>query len=318
MAVIGAQNQTGRSNDNFALNLQSFVEGVGDNIHPRHWEWAANTDSSGAYNKVIIAYWESKANYLRWATESGFENWWQNLDPEKETSGWFKEIFFPAVERFETVFSNKEACEGAAYMRENMSEPIREHVYWGSMRDRLPVSQTDSLIGTKWPDDTHTQTADTRETNRKRISVPGRKNLAIIRSGQDWSDTNPVERNLYLETMHPVLIKGMDFLRDNGEETGCISNRFMEVIDAKPTGSSTDKTFGLCYFNDLASLERWSSQHKTHLDIFGRFLQYAKELQGDISLRLFHEVLVLEPEQQDFEYIACHPRTGMLASLYLW
>jgi hypothetical protein len=76
-----------------------------------------------------------------------------------------------------------------------------------------------------------------------------------------------------------------------------------------------DKTFGLGYFNDLASLERWSKQHKTHLDIFGRFLQYAQELGGDISLRLFHEVLVLEPEQQDFEYIACHPGTGMLASL---
>jgi hypothetical protein len=200
-------------------------------------------------------------------------------------------------------------------MRENMSGPIREHVYWGSMRDRLPAAQTDPLLGTKWPDDTHRQAADTNETSRKRIRVPGRKNLAIIRSGQDWSDTKPVERKLYLETMRPILIKGMNFLIVNGKEVGCISNRFMEVIDPKAMTSSTDKTFGLGYFNDLASLERWSKQHKTHLDIFGRFLQYAQELGGDISLRLFHEVLVLEPEQQDFEYIACHPGTGILASL---
>jgi hypothetical protein len=142
-----------------------------------------------------------------------FENWWQALEPEKETHGWFKEIFFPTVERFEAVFSNNEASGGLAYMRENMGGPIR---------------------------------------------VPGRKNLAIIRSGQDWSNTKPVERKLYLETMHPVLIKGMDFLRDNGEEVGYISNRFMEVIDPKAMTSSTDKTFGLGYFNDLASLERRS------------------------------------------------------------
>jgi hypothetical protein len=33
----------------------------------------------------------------------------------------------------------------------------------------------------------------------------------IIRSGQDWSDTLPEDRKLYLETMHPVLRKGMNF-----------------------------------------------------------------------------------------------------------
>ncbi|TKA67830.1 hypothetical protein B0A55_09196, partial [Friedmanniomyces simplex] len=74
------------------------------------------------------------------------------------------------------------------------------------------------------------------------------------------------------------------------------------------TGNSpdTDKTFGLAYFDDLSSLEGWSKHHKTHLDIFGGFLKYAGELQGNVSLRLFHEVLVLEPEQQFFEYVGCH------------
>jgi hypothetical protein len=315
MAIIGAQQQTSSSDNNFALKLQGFVDHVAESIRPRYWEWATSTDSSGAFNKAIIVYWENKDKYLKWASESGFEEWWQALDPEKEPHGWFKEIFFPTVERLETVFSNNEASEGIAYMREKMSGPLREHVYWGSMRDRLPVAQTDPLAGTKWPNDDHNQDADTKESNKKRIRVPGRKNLAIIRSGQDWSDTNPVERKLYLETMHPVLIKGMDFLRDHGEEVGCISNRFMTVVDSTNVTSSTDKTFGLGYFNDLASLEGWSKLHKTHLDIFGRFLQYAKELQGNISLRLFHEVLVLESEQQEFEYVACHPGTGMLMAL---
>jgi hypothetical protein len=315
MAIIGAQQTTSPGSDSLALKLQSFMENVKDSTRPRYWEWATYTDSSGAFNKVVITYWDSKAKYLTWASESGFEEWWKALDPEKEPHGWFKEIFFPTIERVETVFSNNEASEGAAYMRESVSGPIREHVYWGSMRDRLPVCQTDPVLGTKWPGSDQQQTVDTGVSRKKRIHVPGRKNLAIIRSGQDWSDTNPKERKLYLETMHPVLVKGMDFLRDHGEEVGCISNRLMTVVDPKNVTSSTDKTFGLGYFDDLASLEGWSKRHKTHLDIFGRFLQYAKELQENISLRLFHEVLVLEPEQQDFEYIACHAGTGMLAAL---
>jgi len=263
----------------------------------------------------VISYWENKGNYLRWAAASGFDDWWRGIDPNEDSHGWFKEVFFPSVDRLETVFSSIEASEGAAYMRENMRGPIREHVYWGSMRDRMPASQTDDLLGTKWPQESPEDGTATTNSQQRRICVPGRKNLAVIRSGQDWTDTKPKERKLYVETMHPVLIKGMDFLRDHGEEVGCFSNRFMEVVDPKGAITSTDKTFGLGYFDELGSLEKWSREHKTHLDIFGRFLQYAKELQNEISLRLFHEVLVLEPEQQEFEYIGCHPKTGMLASL---
>jgi hypothetical protein len=150
---------------------------------------------------------------------------------------------------------------------------------------------------------------------KKRIKVPGRRNLAVIRSGQDWSNTLPHERTLYLETMHPVLIKGMAFLRDSGHDVGCYSCRLMDVLDTQNMQPGTEKTFGLAYFDDLASLEGWSKDHQTHLNIFGRFLNYAKELQGKVSLRLFHEVLILGVEQQEFEYVACHGGTGMLVSV---
>ena len=119
--------------------------------------------------------------------------------------------------------------------------------------------------------------------------------------------------------MHPVLTKGMNFLRDEGEKVGCIECRFMDVIHKDDSNieklGPTDRTFGLAYFDDLASLESWSKEHKTHLDIFGRFIQYAGELNNNVSLRLFHEVMVLEPDQQYFEYIGCHDTTGMMASV---
>ncbi|PGH10545.1 hypothetical protein AJ80_07491 [Polytolypa hystricis UAMH7299] len=112
-------------------------------------------------------------------------------------------------------------------MRESVSGALKEHTYWGSMRDRLPASQTDDLVGESGQFSQKVAAG----CPPKRVRVPGKRNLAIIRSGQDWSNTYPKERKLYLETMHPVLIKGMSFLRDNGAEVGCYSCRFMDVVD---------------------------------------------------------------------------------------
>lgn len=185
--------------------------------------------------------------------------------------------------------------------------------YWGSMRDRMPVAQTDELHGEKG---LAQQNASSKkvDTLGQRVRVSGKKNLAIIRSGQDWSNTNPHEREKYLTEMHPVLVTGMTFLRDQGEEVGCIDCRFMDVVPKDGKDEKTDKTFGLAYFDELASLEGWSKSHITHLNIFGQFMKYAGELQGNVSLRLFHEVMVLEPGQQYFEYVGCHDSTGMLAA----
>jgi hypothetical protein len=275
-----------------------------------YFEIASYVDPASYRNEAAFAYWPSKSSYESWVEQSDFGDFWEALKPGGEV-GWFLEVFSPSIDRFETVFSNDSIPEGAAHMRESVSGPMREHVYWGSMRDRLAVSQTDALEGE------HLRTRErgkSTDTKSRRIRVAGRKNLCVIRSGQDWSGTNPRERKLYLETMHTVLVKGMQFLTDEGSEVGCLSNRFMDVIDHADPTRSTDKTFGLGYFDNIASLEGWSKQHKTHLDIFGRFLQYAAELQNNVTLRLFHEVVVLRPEQQFFEYVGCHPGTGLLRS----
>ncbi|KDN66666.1 hypothetical protein CSUB01_07508 [Colletotrichum sublineola] len=57
------------------------------------------------------------------------------------------------------------------------------------------------------------------------------------------------------------------------------------------TGGGRDRTFALALFDELASLERWGKGHKTYL-------------------RLFHEVLVLELEQQVLEYVNQSPRSS--------
>lgn len=89
------------------------------------------------------------------------------------------------------------------------------------------------------------------------------------------------------------------------------------MLDPVTRQPNQDRTFGLAYFDELGSLEGWSRRHKTHLDIFGGFMQYVNCLgEGEgVGLRLFHEVFVLRPEQQFFEYVGCHGNTGTLVLL---
>lgn len=261
-----------------------------------------------------MAYWPSSTAFKTWKVESGFESWWQSKDREADGHGWFLEVFLPSMNRFETVFSNNEIPEGASNMREKISGEIGEHGYWGSSRDRLPAAQYDQLEGEGPGEAVQVSSVDSAEsdTKTKRVRVPGKKNLCVIRSGQNWSATLPAERKLYLETMHPVLVKGMEFLRDEGKSIGCYANNLWDIVDPSTYEANLEKTFGFGFFDDLSSLERWSKSHQTHIDIFGGFLMYAKKLNNVLSLQLYHEIYVLEKEQQFFEYVGCHDETGML------
>ncbi|KAM5430765.1 hypothetical protein McanMca71_005159 [Microsporum canis] len=314
MAIIGAQYSSAAENDGVAMSkVLEFMKNPSDaTAQPSFRELVSVTDPNGSYNIAVIAYWPCRESYERWSVASTFTDWWEGLVVEDEHHGWFLEVFSPTIDRFETIISGNEVPEGIAHMRERVSGPLREHVYWGSMRDRLPISQTDAITGESINEAVHQVGGNTLQ---RRVRVPGKHNLAIIRSGQDWSNTRPEERKLYIETIHPALVMGMDFLRDKGRDIGCYSCRLMDVVDTDTFKADKDRTFGLAYFDDLGSLEKWSKEHQTHTAIFVGFLQYAKKLENNISLRLFHEVLVLKPEQQFFEYLGCHEKTGMLASL---
>jgi Haem-containing dehydratase len=97
----------------------------------------------------------------------------------------------------------------------SMSDPIIEHGYWGSMRDRLPLSQTDQMDPSG--ELTVKQGAPAKGG---RVIVGGHDNLALIRSGEDWSLTEGEERRSWFEDIEPVLHEGMNYLRDDGLEGG--------------------------------------------------------------------------------------------------
>ena len=144
----------------------------------------------------------------------------------------------------------------------------------------------------------------------KRIRITPPENICLIRSAQDWTQCRDSELDLYWKEVHPVLIEGMDFIRDNPLETGCISCRFMDELNG--SGDQQSKTFGMAYFLTMAHLEAWVRSHPTHLAIFESFHRMVQQLDFRLDLKLWHEVIVLPQGPHVFEYLNCHERTGLL------
>jgi aldoxime dehydratase len=269
---------------------------------PGHHDLAHWVDEEGYDTLIWIAYWNDTASLDRWLQAPALAAWWASDDRLSDGVGWFREIACPRVDRFETLFSTPDRFEGAATLAEGLSGEIREHGYWGGMRDRLPISQVDGLRNTQPPRRLPAAGA------RVRVHAPD--NLALIRSGQEWTDTDGREREIYLKEVEPVFREGMDFLRDSGASVGCMTNRYMTHLDShfRPL----DKTFGLSWWQSLEHMERWAESHPTHVAIFGNFMRMVQAMNFQLKLRLYHEVSVLRAQDQVFEYVNCHPRTGLL------
>lgn len=266
---------------------------------PRHWDRAREVDAAGFTNLVTVAYWDDPTAFERWFAACG--RGWTDGSLSAPGIGTYAEALRPRVERFETLFSANDRTEGLALLAEAMSGEVREHAYWGGMRDRIALSQTDTLPARGSP-------RVERDGARRRVF--GGDNLCLIRSGQDWADTQSVEREMYLRDVEPVLRQGMDFLRGSGLPIGCFANRYLRVVDAD--GRDTDKSYGMSWWRDLAALERWAESHPTHVAIFAAAMRYLSRLGPAAKLKLYHEVTVATEQEQFFEYLNCHEATGML------
>ncbi len=266
---------------------------------PSHWDRAHYLDQAGYSNVVSVAYWDDVAKFDGWF-EGAREAW---TGSGSDGIGRYIEVLRPAVARYETLFSSPDRAEGVAVIADGMSGEVQEHAYWGGMRDRIPLSQTDEMAPGGKP---------MQRRDGARLRIIAHDNLCLIRSGQDWSDTEEAERKLYLDEVEPVLREGMDFLRDEGLRIGCYANRYMRVLDAQ--GRPAEKSYGQSWWHSLAALERWAESHPTHVRIFGAAMKYLSTLGPAAKLRLYHEVTVAAADEQFFEYRDCHPKTGMLAA----
>jgi aldoxime dehydratase len=298
MAYFGVQH-AGTAPAAQSAALTWIAEAFASADGPRYWDRASYADEAGFTNVISVAYWDERNAFEAWfpAARDG----WTGAKYNRPGLGTFIEVLSPSVDTYETLFSSLGRPEGVAVLADGMSGEVMEHAYWGGMRDRIPASQTSEMAPAGAP---------SLVRDGARVRVKPHENICLIRSGQDWSDTDAAERRMYLDDVEPVLRAGMDFLRDEGVAIGCFANRYMTVLDRD--GRPTEKTYGMSWWNSLAALERWAESHPTHVSIFGAAMKYLSSLGPAAKLRLYHEVTVAPAADQFFEYMNCHERTGML------
>jgi aldoxime dehydratase len=301
MAYYGVQYKQRSAVVEKALAAQSkaFAEVHG----PRFWDRAEYVDELGYVNSIAVAYWDHRDTYEAWRGHIG-DNWWFASGPLDGDVGFFKECYTPGVEDTETTFSHPYP-EGYSHLADHWSEPTDSHEYWGSARDRLPRAQTDPLLA---PDRPSSSLVAGENTFGRHVVIEPHQNLCLLRSGQDWEHAESEERKMYVSKVEPVLRKGMLEIRDKGKSLGCIYNRYMTLVTAD---GPQEKTYSLSAWHSLADIETWVKQ-ATHLAIYRIGLNHYEEFGLAASLRLYHEMFVLKAADQAYEYVNCHPRTGML------
>lgn len=303
VAYLGIQHA--RSHDPSATHTQ-IREILAAEDGPDHITRAHYRDASNYENPVFICYWRDPERQQRFARSPAFDSWWHAPARLTDQIGLWWEGFTIPLRRAETLFSSTHP-EGLARMNSGMAGPVREHAYPGGMRDRIPDSPRDGFETSHQGPLRRSALAASRGA-RLRVTPP--ENACLICSGQNWSDCSPEELAVYLDVVQPNLRAGMDFLRDHPLETGCLSCRFMDETDA--SGRSMTKSFGAVLFLSMQHLEEWTWNHPTHRAIFQSFHELVKARDFKLDLKLWHEVFVLPAETSRFEYVNCHPRTGLL------
>jgi aldoxime dehydratase len=278
--------------------LRAIVDGFALEGGPGGWDVTHHVDGQGYDTLVVVGYWRDTATHERWLARPEIAGWWDSPDRLSANVGVFREILSPGVDRFETLYPFTEGLPGVGGVLDDVSDQVEEHAYWGAMRDRIPRSQTDRM----GPSGELQAVGD-----GGRVVVRGHENVALIRSGQDWTDCPPEERELYLGAIEPALAEAMDLLRDKGQRLGCYSNRYVRNVDLD--GTPLDTTYAISYWRSLHLLERWAESHPSHLNVFVAFVTRARHVP---TLRLYHEVSVVDASSQYYEYVNCHPATGLL------
>ncbi len=269
---------------------------IGDNC-PQRIE-RSRTLNTESFEFIYILYWPDIAQCNAWWDESGFGEYWYDRTESARVGLWCEMVVLEHA-RTETLLSfDSDHRVGVSALAACPMGPIREHAYWGAMRDRIPASHSDMLAADP------TSALVSRDGNG-RINATFPTNAVLIRSGQDLTDCDAVEAARYRSEILPQLAAGMAYLAENREETGCFSARLACEVDQD--GRDLARTFGLCWFQDLAALEAWAKSHRTHLNIYNNFMQMAQSLTEPMRLRLWHEVTVADAGRATGEYANITP-----------
>lgn len=295
--------------DNFEdfLNLAHSSHGeVGDST-PDAWEFLVRaSDTRGFVDLVHVGYWKDATQHERWLLSAPLAVWFKKLDPQTISFGAWHEVIQSPMDRFETIYSDPRKDFGIAAVPGAAITEMTTNGYFGAARDRLPVSAIDTLEA---PEPFEQRIVD---SSGRRLRVESGHNMAVIRSGQYWEPAEGEQLEDYEKELQPKLQRGMDYLDQNQMDTGTLSLRNFISLD-KNTYEPLRETSTLAYFHSLGDLEKWAAGHTTHHAIYHHAIEKNREYGPERTVVTWHEIFVL-PRSSRFEYVNCHPDTGLLGS----
>lgn len=302
---IGVQAQTAE-----ALRVSGFHDWmrrvtIGDDA-PVNFEHAGFTDPQGWINHLVALYWMDANSQARWAQSEHVCAWWDRPEAISGPVGqWWEPVIVPP-DRLETIVF-REYLRGVSACPHIAVKPMNESGYWGAARDRIAASADDRMASPLEKLQARQATLNSRGA-RLRVQPP--LNLTVIKSGVSWEKCDTEQLGDWERHLRPRLDAGMEFLRSNPEATGCCSLR--QVNCTSPAGDALKEAYSLGHFLSLAHLEHWAEHHPTHLAIYTRAMADRRKYQERLELRTYHEVFILGPDSAPFEYVNCHPGTGLL------
>jgi aldoxime dehydratase len=304
MAVFGAE-----APDNAALNdhpLHSWVERFlakhpdGPTCH----QHARSRTLHGTATHIVSAYWVNEDSFARWVCDEAMEAWWHDPARLEGPFATWREILRIPRDRQESLFW-LDFPIGVSASPDTALYPTPYCGYYGAMRDRLLATATDRLES---PFGATLQHQPGRKGFGEHWSVHPPENLAIIRGGSSWGFMDDEQLATY--EGGPVSA-GMDYLERNPLPSGCASMRWQRSSDI--LGNLEPDEYAHAYFLSLAHLENWSEGHATHAAIFSAAIRRYRHYGASNQLRTWHEVYVLPEGGHTFEYLNCHPETGLLS-----
>lgn len=264
------------------------------------------TDEAGMDNAIIVAYWTDVTVYAKWMATAGFRDWFNAKERLAGQEGyWFEAIVVP-YDRHETIYSGPHYRVGFGRTEGSEIVAITNNGFFGAARDRLPLSAVDTL---DIPGDGRISDNGVADGLGRHLVAHIPHNTTILRSGQYWEGAGEEQLNDYQHALQPKLMRGMDYLVEAREKTGCMSMRVMTNLNED--GSLRSETSVCAAFASMVQLEDWAKSHETHAEIYKHAIAMNRLYKEKREVITWHELFVISLGNT-FEYVNCHRKTGIL------
>jgi aldoxime dehydratase len=307
VALFGAEAPDTAALDRHPLHAWARRHLIDHPTGPTCLQHTRSRSTAGLPTHVICAYWVSEARFADWTADADAEAWWQAPERLQGPLGCWREILRVPRDRQESLYW-RDYPVGLSVSPDIALYPTPYCGYYGAMRDRLQAAATDRLEAMPGA---VLQARSDRVGFGQHWSVRPPHNLAIIRGGSCWGFMGPEQHADYEAQLRVPVTNGMDYLGHNPLPSGCASMRWQRMTDAE--GRAAPDEHAHAYFLSLGHLEDWSENHATHAAIFAAAIKRYKTYGAANQLRTWHEVYVLPEGDQRFEYLNCHPATGLLS-----